>query len=42
MIEIERSMYGERDGVTDRILEFITPVTGAFYFVPSLDLIKKL
>ena len=42
IIEIERSMYGERDGVTDRILEFITPVTGAFYFVPSLDLIKKL
>lgn len=42
IIEIERSMYGERDGVTDRILEFITPVTGAFYFVPSLELIKKL
>lgn len=42
IIEIERSMYGQRDGVTDRILGFITPVTGAFYFVPSLEQLNKL
>lgn len=42
IIEIERSMFGERDNVTDRILEFITPVTGAFYFTPSLEQLQKL
>ena len=42
IIEIERSMFGERDNKTDRILEFITPVTGAFFFTPSLEQLQKL
>lgn len=42
IIEIERSMFGERDKVTDRLLEFVTPVTGAFFFTPSLEQLKKL
>lgn len=42
IIEIEKSMFGERDNITDRILEFITPVTGAFFFTPSLEQLKKL
>ena len=42
IIEIERSIYGERDGITDRLMDFITPVTGSFYFTPSLEHIKML
>jgi putative iron-dependent peroxidase len=30
-------MYGIDDGVHDRLLDFTTATTGAFYFVPSLD-----
>ena len=42
IIEIERSIYGERDGVSDRLMEFITPVTGSFFFTPSLNYLKML
>lgn len=40
--EIEKSLYGQRDGVTDRLMSYITPVTGSYFFVPSLDMIKEL
>ena len=31
-------MFGATDdGLTDRLTEFTRPVTGAYYFVPSLE-----
>ncbi|KAK8800694.1 hypothetical protein WA158_000019 [Blastocystis sp. Blastoise] len=39
---ILKSMNGKRDGFMDRLLEYITPVTGGYYFVPTLDQIEKL
>lgn len=31
------SMYGERDGQTDELLRFTQPVTGAYFFAPSME-----
>lgn len=36
------SMFGELDGKTDRLLGFTKPVTGSYYFAPSLDVLKAL
>ncbi|MDY3124336.1 MAG: Dyp-type peroxidase [[Actinobacillus] rossii] len=36
------SMFGELDGKTDRLLGFTKPVTGAYYFVPSLEKLLSL
>ncbi|PVX33468.1 putative iron-dependent peroxidase [Pasteurella langaaensis DSM 22999] len=36
------SMFGEVDGKTDRLLGFTKPVTGAYYFAPSLEKLKAL
>jgi putative iron-dependent peroxidase len=30
-------MYGLTDGIADRLLDFTTPVSGSYYFVPGLD-----
>ena len=30
-------MYGVEDGVSDRLTEFSTPVSGSAWFVPSLE-----
>ena len=32
-----RRMFGSDDGVHDRLTEFSVPVTGAYWFVPSLE-----
>lgn len=45
LYNIERqllSMFGEFDGKTDRLLEFTKPVTGSYYFAPSLEVLKTL
>jgi porphyrinogen peroxidase len=34
---LERMFGASSDGLTDRLIEFSTPVTGATYFVPSLE-----
>ncbi len=31
------SMFGEKDGKTDQLLKFTKPVTGAFFYAPSMD-----
>ena len=37
------AMFGLTDGVRDRLTEFSTPLSGSFYFAPSLqDLDKAL
>ncbi|SQI37142.1 Probable deferrochelatase/peroxidase YfeX [Leminorella richardii] len=36
------SMYGELDGKTDQLLRFSKPVTGGYYFAPSLDKLLSL
>lgn len=36
------SMFGERDGKTDRILGFTKAVTGGYYFAPSLNKLLNL
>ncbi|PJG82644.1 Dyp-type peroxidase [Caviibacterium pharyngocola] len=36
------SMFGERDGKTDRLLGFTKAVTGSYYFAPSLEKLKNL
>ncbi|MCC4799002.1 deferrochelatase [Enterovibrio norvegicus] len=36
------SMFGERDGKTDMMLRFTTPVTGAYFFAPSMDALSKI
>lgn len=36
------SMFGETDGKYDAILRFTKPVTGGYYFVPSLDKLQAL
>ena len=37
-IEMLAAMYGtSADDPTDRLMSFTTPVSGAFYFAPSLD-----
>lgn len=37
-----RSMFGELDGKTDRLLGFTTPVSGSYYFAPSLEKLLSL
>lgn len=36
------SMFGEKDGATDRILDFSRAVTGSYYFAPSLEKLLNL
>ncbi|ABR74511.1 peroxidase [Actinobacillus succinogenes] len=36
------SMFGELDGKTDRLLGFTKPVTGSYYFAPSLEALNAL
>ncbi|AKJ42890.1 Dyp-type peroxidase [Pragia fontium] len=36
------SMFGEADGKTDQLLRFSKPVTGSYYFAPSLDKLLSL
>ncbi|TCP13185.1 putative iron-dependent peroxidase [Bisgaardia hudsonensis] len=36
------SMFGEKDGQTDRLLGFTKAVTGSYYFAPSLAQLKNL
>lgn len=35
-------MYGIDDGITDRMLNFVTPVSGAYFFAPSQDLLDEI
>lgn len=39
---IQKSLYGLADGHTDRLMDYITPVTGGYYYAPSLDQLAKL
>lgn len=36
------SMFGERDGKMDAMLRFTKPVTGSYFFAPSLDVLQAL
>lgn len=36
------SMFGERDGKTDMLLRFTTPVTGAYFYAPPMDVLEKI
>ncbi|MDD1792570.1 Dyp-type peroxidase [Enterovibrio makurazakiensis] len=36
------SMFGERDGKTDMMLRFTTPVTGAYFYAPSMDALSHI
>ena len=36
------SMYGERDGKTDQLLNFTQAVSGSYYFAPALDTLLNL
>ena len=40
--ELQRSIYGLRDGKADGLMSYITPVSGGFYFTPSLKQINLL
>lgn len=40
--ELQRSIYGLRDGKADSLMSYITPVSGGFYFTPSLKQINLL
>jgi porphyrinogen peroxidase len=40
LVEMLKSMSGIRDGVRDALTYFTHPLTGAYYFVPSLDGLK--
>ena len=36
-------MFGtDGDGLHDRLIDFSRPVSGAYYFAPSLDLLAEL
>ncbi|WGE46769.1 Dyp-type peroxidase [Actinobacillus equuli] len=37
-----KSMFGELDGKTDRLLGFTKPVSGSYYFAPSLEQLAVL
>jgi putative iron-dependent peroxidase len=38
-----RSMYGlAGDGLTDRLLRFTTPITGSFWFCPSVEALESI
>lgn len=36
------SMFGERDGKMDAMLRFTKPVTGSYFFAPSMDALQAL
>ncbi|WP_325891931.1 Dyp-type peroxidase [Grimontia sp. NTOU-MAR1] len=36
------SMFGERDGETDMLLRFTTPVTGAYFYAPSIEVLESI
>lgn len=36
------SMYGERDGQIDALLQFIRPVTGAYFYAPSMAALAEM
>ncbi|HAW5513349.1 peroxidase, partial [Escherichia coli] len=36
------SMFGDTDGKRDAMLRFTKPVTGGYYFAPSLDKLMAL
>ncbi|MDO6705236.1 Dyp-type peroxidase [Photobacterium sp. 1_MG-2023] len=40
--EMLDSMYGEKDGQTDKLLDFTKAVTGAYFFVPSAEMLIQL
>ncbi|MEI8595037.1 Dyp-type peroxidase [Photobacterium sp. Hal280] len=40
--EMLDSMYGEKDGQTDKLLDFTKAVTGAYFFVPSTEMLMQL
>lgn len=40
--EIEKSLFGLRGTAPDKLMSFITPVTGGYYFTPSLSMLEKL
>ena len=40
--EIEKSLFGMRGTDPDKLMSFITPVTGGYYFTPSLTMLEKL
>ena len=35
-------MFGDMDGKTDQLLRFSKPVTGSYYFAPSLQRLMAL
>jgi putative iron-dependent peroxidase len=35
-------MFGERDGKMDAMLRFTKPVSGSYFFAPSLDVLTAL
>lgn len=40
--EIEKSLFGLRGTESDHLMNYITPVTGGYYFVPSKSMLLKL
>ena len=40
--EIEKSIFGLRGMDPDMLMSYITPVTGGYYFVPSIEMLEKL
>ena len=40
--ELEKSIFGLRGYDADMLMSYITPVTGGYYFVPSIDMLEKL
>ncbi|CAM4899870.1 unnamed protein product [Rotaria socialis] len=36
------SMIGMDDGIYDRIMDFSTPITGNYWFIPSIDVYEKM
>jgi putative iron-dependent peroxidase len=42
LVEMLKSMSGIKDGVRDALTYFTRPLTGAYYFVPSLDGLKAV
>ena len=42
LVEIEKSLFGMRGTDPDKLMSFITPVTGGYYFTPSLTMLEKL
>jgi putative iron-dependent peroxidase len=36
-------MFGTSgDGISDRLMSFTTPVTGSFYFAPSIEVLASI